>query len=99
MTKWHPPRALLFAWLGLLALLGLTVAGAYQPFGAFNTALALVIALGKALIVAAVFMELRHGPRLMLAFAGAGFFWLGIMLWLAFADYVTRPSLFTGGLW
>ena len=41
MTKWHPPRALLLAWIGLLALLGLTVAGAYQPFGAYNTVLAL----------------------------------------------------------
>ncbi len=99
MTKWYPPRALLLAWIGLLALLGLTVAGAYQPFGAYNTVLALAIAVGKALIVAAIFMELRRGHRLILAFAGAGFFWLGIMLWLAFADYATRPNLFTGGLW
>jgi cytochrome c oxidase subunit 4 len=99
MTNWYPPRALLLAWLGLLALLGLTVAGAYQPLGAFNTALALTIALGKALIVALIFMELRQAKKLTLAVAGAGFFWLAIMLWLALADYMTRPSLFTGGLW
>jgi cytochrome c oxidase subunit 4 len=37
-------------------------------------------------------MELRERQPLMLAFAGAGFFWLGIMLWLAMADYVTRPD-------
>jgi cytochrome c oxidase subunit 4 len=94
MTKWHPRRALLLAWIGLLALLGLTVAGAYQPLGAYNTVLALAIALGKALIVAGIFMELRRGHSLMLAFAGAGFFWLAIMLWLGMSDYVTRPNLF-----
>jgi cytochrome c oxidase subunit 4 len=90
MSRRLPPLDLLLAWLALLALLGLTVLGAYQPLGAFNTVLALTIAVTKALIVAAVFMELRHGSALTLAFAGAGFFWLGILLWLAFADFSTR---------
>ena len=92
MNNWHPPRALVLSWLGLLALLGLTIAMAYQPLGAFNTVLALAIAFGKALIVAAIFMELRRGNGLTLAFAGAGFFWLAIMLWLAMSDYVMRPN-------
>jgi cytochrome c oxidase subunit 4 len=91
VTWVSPPRALLWSWLALLGLLGSTVFAAYVPLGAFNTALALVIALGKALIVAAVFMELRERRGLTLAFAGTGFFWLGIMLWLALADYLTRP--------
>jgi cytochrome c oxidase subunit 4 len=86
-----PPRPLIWSWLALVGLLSLTVFAAYLPLGAFNTALALAIALGKALIVAAVFMELRQRGGLTLAFAGAGFFWLGIMLWLALADYLTRP--------
>jgi cytochrome c oxidase subunit 4 len=73
-------------------LLALTVFGAYQPLGPFNTALALAIALCKALLVLAIFMELRERSGLTLAFAGAGFFWLAIMLWLAFADFSTRPS-------
>lgn len=92
MTRWHPPRILLFSWAGLLALLALTVFGAYQPLGWFNTGLALTIALGKALIVLAIFMELRERNALTIAFAGAGFFWLAIMLWLALADFVTRPN-------
>ena len=91
MRQWQPPRALLLSWLGLLALLGLTVAGAYQPLGAFNTALALTIALTKAAIVAACFMELRRAGAVTIAFASAGFFWLAILLWLAMADYMTRP--------
>jgi cytochrome c oxidase subunit 4 len=91
MKQYQPPRELVLSWLGLLALLGLTVTGAYQPLGAFNTGLALTIALCKALIVAVIFMELRRAHAVTIAFAGAGFFWLGIMLWLAFADYLTRP--------
>jgi cytochrome c oxidase subunit 4 len=87
-----PPRILLLSWLGLLALLALTVFTAYQPLGAFNTGIALAIAAGKALIIAAVFMELRERDGLNIAFAGAGFFWLAIMFWLALADYVTRGS-------
>jgi cytochrome c oxidase subunit IV len=39
-----------------------------------------------------MFMELRERNPLTLTFAGAGFFWLGIMLWLALTDYVTRPN-------
>jgi cytochrome c oxidase subunit 4 len=93
MKRRLPAPELLLCWLALLALLGLTVFGAYQPFGALNTPLALAIAVTKALLVAAVFMELRRGSALTIAFAGAGFFWLGILLWLAFADFVTRPNV------
>ncbi len=89
---WYPPRVLLFAWLALIALLGLTLVLAYQPLGEFNTAVALAIAAIKALLIAAVFMELRERNGLVLAFAGAGFFWLAILLWLGMSDYLTRPS-------
>lgn len=91
MNNWYPPRALLLSWLGLLGLLGITVFAAYQPLGSFNTVIAMTIAFAKALIVVAIFMELRHGSALTISFAGAGFFWLAIMLWLALADYMTRP--------
>jgi cytochrome c oxidase subunit 4 len=98
--RWRPPRFLVLAWLALLALLTLTVFGAYQPLGAFNTVLAMTIALIKALIVLAVFMELRDRNALTIAFAAAGFFWLAIMLWLALADFVTRPNFPPGlGTW
>jgi cytochrome c oxidase subunit IV len=56
----------------------------------FNAVVALSIAAIKAAIVAAVFMELRHrGPRTFI-FAGAGLFWLGILLWLGLMDFLTR---------
>lgn len=90
MAEWHLPGTVLSAWLGLLALLVVTVVAAYQPLGSFNTALALTIAAGKALTIASIFMELRHDPPTTIAAAGSGFFWLGIMFWLALADFLTR---------
>jgi cytochrome c oxidase subunit IV len=87
-----PPRHLLLSWLGLLALLGLTVTLAYQPLGSLNSVAALCIATSKAALVAAVFMELNERRSLTIAFASAGFFWLGIMFWLTFSDYLTRPN-------
>ena len=86
-----PPLALLLAWLALLALLSLTVMLAYQPLGALNLPIALLIATAKSLLVASVFMELRKRSGLTIAFAAAGFFWLFILIWLAGTDFVTRP--------
>jgi len=90
MAEWHLPGAVLSGWFALLVLLALTVAGAYQPLEAFNTVLALAVAAGKALIIALIFMELRRDPPVTITVAGAGFFWLGVMLWLALADFLTR---------
>jgi cytochrome c oxidase subunit 4 len=82
---------LLFAsWLALLTLLALTVTLAYQPLGALNAVVALGIGTIKAAIVAAVFMELRHRGLRIYIFAGAGLFWLGILLWLGSMDFLTR---------
>ena len=92
MKRWHPPSALLWALLALLALLGLTIALAYQSLGPLNTPIALAIATTKALVVAAIFMELRERRPLTIAFAAAGFFWLAILLWLAATDFLTRPD-------
>ena len=90
ITNWRPPFPLVASWLGLLALLGLTVTMAYLPLGAFNAAVALGIGGIKAAVVAAFFMELWHRGARILIFAAAGLFWLGIMLWLGLMDFLTR---------
>lgn len=100
MTKTRrPPRVLVLSWVGLLALLAITASIAYLPLGVTNTVVAMTIAVTKAGLVAAIFMELRERNPLALIFAGAGFFWLGIMLWLALADYLTRPNFPTTTQW
>ena len=93
MNSRRPPRALLGSWLALLALLGLTVTLAYQPLGALNGPISLAIAATKALIVGAVFMELRHRRPLTIAAAAVGVCWLAILLWLAATDFTRRPML------
>jgi cytochrome c oxidase subunit 4 len=90
MTNWRPPFPLVASWLGLLALLALTVTMAYLPLGAFNIVVALGIGATKALIVAAFFMELRYRGARLLVFAAAGLFWLGILFWLGLMDFLTR---------
>ncbi len=92
MRAYLPPRQLVLCWLGLLVLLASTVTLAYQPLGSFNSVVALCIATLKAALVAAVFMELSERRSLTISFAAAGFFWLGIMFWLVFSDYLTRPN-------
>jgi cytochrome c oxidase subunit 4 len=90
MERWRPSLPLVTSWLGLLALLAVTVKLAYRPLGAFNAIAALGIGSIKAFIVAAVFMELRRrGPRTLM-FAAAGLFWLAILLWLGLMDFLTR---------
>ena len=88
----RPSRALLGSWAALLGLLALTVTLAYQPLGAFNGPIALTIAAAKALIVAAIFMELRDRRPLVLAFASAGVWWLAGLLWLASTDFTRRAG-------
>ncbi len=44
----------------------------------------------KAAIVAAIFMELRYRGAMTFIFAGAGLFWLGLLLWLGMMDFLTR---------
>ncbi|MDQ6655824.1 MAG: cytochrome C oxidase subunit IV family protein [Verrucomicrobiota bacterium] len=76
-----------FALLGFLAL---TIGAAYIDLGPFNTVVALLISLAKASLILLFFMHLRYSRPLVWVVAGAGFFWLGIMLVLAMNDYLTR---------
>jgi cytochrome c oxidase subunit IV len=89
----HPvaeTRAYLFVWLGLLALLGMTVGSAYLSLGWFNTVANLGIAAVKALLVMIFFMHLRAASTILRIFAAAGFFWLAILIGLSLPDVLTR---------
>lgn len=80
-------------WLVLSLALGATVAGAYLDIGVWKLPLAMSIAVFKAGLVAAIFMELARagaGSRLALL---ACLLWLGLMISLTFADEATRLHL------
>lgn len=74
----------------LLVLTGLTTAVAYLDFGPLNLPLALTIAVAKALLVVLFFMHLKDSSRLVHIFAGAGIFWLLLLLTLTLSDYLSR---------
>jgi len=74
----------------LLMLLAATIAVAQIHLGAGNLAVATLIASIKALLIMLYFMHVRYSSRLIWLVAGAGFFWLGIMIALTLSDYLSR---------
>lgn len=76
--------------IALMALLVLTVSASFVELGPFNTVVAMLISVAKAALILLFFMHLRWAQPLLWVFAGAGFFWLGILILLAMSDYSTR---------
>jgi len=74
----------------LMILLAATIGIAYIHLGRFNILAALTIASVKAVLIILYFMEVKYSSRLLWVFVAAGFFWLGILFALTFADYATR---------
>ena len=77
----------------LLVLTATTCAISFINLGRLNAIVALVIAFGKALLVALFFMHLRYSRRLMQIVVVSGLFWLCIMIALTMSDFLTRGWL------
>ena len=58
---------------------------------AWNTVVALTIAVFKAAIVVLFFMHVKYSTRLTWVVVLGSIFWLGILLALTMGDYLTRP--------
>jgi cytochrome c oxidase subunit 4 len=94
MTQHIVPRQVYYRVCAtLLALTLLTVGVAYVDLGPLNTALALGIAICKALLVLLFFMHLRYSSHLTWIFAAAGVIWLGHLVLFTMIDYLTRSWL------
>jgi cytochrome c oxidase subunit IV len=76
--------------IALLVLTATTCGVSFIDMGKMNAVVAVVIAFGKALMVALIFMHLRYSRRLMRVVVAAGLFWLGILIALTMSDYLTR---------
>jgi cytochrome c oxidase subunit 4 len=86
-----PVRIYLGVFLGLLFLTALTTGVSFVDLGKnWNAVAALIIAIVKAGLVILYFMHARFSPPLVRVVAGAGFFWLAILLVLLAADVLTR---------
>lgn len=77
-------------WIALLILTGVTTAVAYIDLAQFSVVVALAIAVCKMLLVALFFMHVRHSTQLTKLVVLGGLMWLGILLTLSMADFVTR---------
>jgi cytochrome c oxidase subunit IV len=85
------PRRVYFTIFAILAaLLVVTVAAAEVHLGYFNTPVAMLIALAKAVLIVMFFMHVRYASPLVQVFSAGGFVWLVILFVLTFSDVLTR---------
>ena len=99
-----PLRLYVGVFTALILLTGLTVGVAFFDLGGgglhfANALAAITIAVAKGLLVVLYFMHLRYSTRLIWIFAGAGVFWLLILIVLTLADYLSRGWFPTPGSW
>jgi cytochrome c oxidase subunit 4 len=87
------PKAYFAVFAALMLMTALTVWASFLHLGVWNTPIALTIAVTKALLVALIFMHLRHSPRLTLFVVAASVLWLAILIVITASDYVTRSWL------
>jgi cytochrome c oxidase subunit 4 len=85
-----PLRVYLTVFIALMVLLALTIGAAFLHLGPFGLPVALTIAALKALLIVLYFMHLRYSDHVPWLFAGAGLFWLLILIVLTISDYVSR---------
>ncbi|HEY0080615.1 MAG TPA: cytochrome C oxidase subunit IV family protein [Pyrinomonadaceae bacterium] len=91
MSEHIVSRTVYFVIFGaLLVLTFLTVVAANFDFGAMNDVVAMTIAVAKAMLVILFFMHVRYSSRLIWVVVAGAFFWLGILLVLTMADYLSR---------
>ena len=83
-------RVYVTIFLCLMVLTATTVGVAYIDLGAFNTLVALTIAVVKMLLVVTFFMHVRHSSNLTKVFIAAGFIWLMLLMAFTLTDVGTR---------
>jgi cytochrome c oxidase subunit IV len=88
-----PVKMYFYVFFALLVLTVVTWQIAYIDLGAWNTVVALVIAVCKAALVATFFMHLRWGSSVMRLVLFAAVFWLSILITLTIGDIFTRQAM------
>lgn len=83
-------RVYVTIFLSLMVLTATTVYVATVDLGAFNTLVALTIAVIKMLLVVTFFMHVRHSSALTKLMIAAGFIWLLLLMAFTLADSGTR---------
>ncbi len=93
-----PRKTYVWVWAALMILMVLTAGLSRIDLGEWSTFVALAIAVVKALLVILFFMHVRYeDQKITWVVIVAGFFWLGIMMALSMADYLSRGYLGVAG--
>lgn len=77
----------------LMVLTVITVAIARVDLGILNLPVALAVAITKAMLVIMFFMHVKYSNKLVQVTAFTGFLFLGILIALTMADYLSRGGL------
>jgi len=85
-----PVRVYVTVFLCLMVLTATTVAVAHKDLQAFNTLVALTIAVIKMLLVVTFFMHVRQSSALTKLIIAAGFLWLLLLMAFTLTDVGTR---------
>ena len=83
-------RAAILTYLGLMALLAITVASTCVPLGIGNSLINLAVAAAKAALIGVVFMHLRRSGMLVSLTVVVLLFWIAMMYGMTLNDYLTR---------
>ena len=91
MSEHVLPKSIYFGiFAALIALTALTTAVAYVDLRAWNTVVALVIAVCKGTLVVLFFMHLKYQPGLTRVVLLAAIMWLVILIGITSSDVFTR---------
>jgi cytochrome c oxidase subunit 4 len=91
------PAVYVAVFLALMVGTGLTVFAATVDLGMWNTPVALLIAVAKAVLVVLFFMHVKYSSRLVSLAAGASILWLLLLIAGVVADYLSRGWVGTPG--
>jgi cytochrome c oxidase subunit 4 len=85
------PKGMYYSiFLALMVLTFVTYAVTFVHLGAFNLAVAMLIAIIKASLVILFFMHVKYSPKIIKVTVGMSFFFLLIMLMMVMSDYLSR---------
>jgi cytochrome c oxidase subunit IV len=88
-----PPHYYYLVFAALIFLTLLTVGLSFLDIGTWHTMVGLTIATCKSVLVMLFFMHVLYSSRLTWIVIGGALFWLGILMALTAADYLTRHWL------
>jgi cytochrome c oxidase subunit IV len=93
-------KKLYFAVFGsLIVLTAITTGVAFIDLGAFNTVVALVIAVFKATLVVLFFMHLKYQTGMTRVVILAALLWLAVLIGITMSDVFTRDWTVGGAPW